>query len=177
MPVGRIDAGIRNRITAVDHHSVADIDANVRRADGIIGFFKEDQVTRLCICRRNVAALATQSVCRRASDIPAIATVIDDPADKAGAVKTGAWRTAAPHIRQPDNSITNPCSFSYSSRRISCYYRMGKTEENIFLQSSLQTFHPTGLLLEYHIGNHRRNCRLFHPNRQSQCFLLCRHCM
>lgn len=65
LPVGRIDAGIRNRVAAVNHHAVANIDANVRRADGIIGFFKEDQVTRLCICRRNVAALAAQSVCCR----------------------------------------------------------------------------------------------------------------
>lgn len=99
LPVGRIDAGIRNRVAAVNHHAVANIDANVRRADGIIGFFKEDQVTRLCICRRNVAALAAQSVCCRASDIPAIAAVIDDPADKARAIKTGAGRTSAPHIR------------------------------------------------------------------------------
>lgn len=55
--------------------------------------------TTRTICRRNVAALAAQSVCCRASDIPAIAAVIDDPADKARAIKTGAGRTSAPHIR------------------------------------------------------------------------------
>ena len=83
----------------MDHHAVADIDANVRRTNGVVSFFKEDQVTRLCICRRNIAALASQSIRCRAPDVPAIAAVIDDPADKTGAVKTGAWGTAAPHIR------------------------------------------------------------------------------
>ena len=41
LPVGRIDAGIRNRITAVDHHAVADIDANVRRTNGVVSFSKK----------------------------------------------------------------------------------------------------------------------------------------
>ena len=45
LPVGRIDAGVGNGISAVDHHPITDIDSNVRRTSSVIGFFKKDQVT------------------------------------------------------------------------------------------------------------------------------------
>ena len=99
LPVGRIDAGIGNGVAAVDHHAIADVDSNVRRANGVIGFLKENQVTRLCIRRRDIAAFSSQTVGRCTPTAPPIAAVIDNPANEAGAVKTGAWGTAAPHIR------------------------------------------------------------------------------
>lgn len=83
----------------MDHHAIADVDSNVRRANGVIGFLKEDQVTRLCIRRRNITALSAQTVGCCTPNAPPIAAVIDDPANEAGAVKTGAWGTSAPHIR------------------------------------------------------------------------------
>ena len=99
LPVGRIDAGIGNGVAAVDHHAIADVDSNVRRANGVIGFLKENQVTRLCIRRRDIAAFSSQTVGCCTPNAPPIAAVIDDPADEAGTVKTGAWGTATPHIR------------------------------------------------------------------------------
>ena len=90
LPVGRIDAGVGNGVAAVDHHTIADIDANVRRANGVIGFLEEDQVAGLRIRRRNIAALSAQAVGCCTPNTPPIAAVIDNPADEAGAVKTGA---------------------------------------------------------------------------------------
>lgn len=103
MPVGRIDTGIGNGVAAVDHHAIADVDSNVRRANGVIGFLKEDQVAGLRIRRRNITALPAQAVGCCTPNAPPIAAVIDDPAYEAGAVKTGAWGTAAPHIRHKCN--------------------------------------------------------------------------
>ena len=96
----------------MDHHTIADIDANVRRASGVIGFLEEDQVAGLCIRRGNITALPAQAVGCCTPNAPPIAAVIDNPADEAGAVKTGAWGTAAPHIRHTKiffGFLNHPC--------------------------------------------------------------------
>ena len=96
----------------MDHHAIADIDANVRRVNGVIGFLKEDQVTRLCIRRRDIAAFPSQTVGCCTPNAPPIAAVIDDPTNETGAVKTGAWGTSAPHIRHTKilfGFLNHPC--------------------------------------------------------------------
>lgn len=98
LPVVRIDARVLDGVAAVDHHIVAHIDADVRRAGGVIGFLKEDQVARLGVGRRDIGTDIAQSFGAKPPHIPAHTAVIDDPADKAGTVKTGAGRAAAPDI-------------------------------------------------------------------------------
>lgn len=50
LPVACIDVGIRDRVSAVDHHSISYIDPYMACAAGIVGPLEEDQVARFCIC-------------------------------------------------------------------------------------------------------------------------------
>ena len=67
-------------------------------ATGVVGFLEEDQVSGLCLTLRDNVAFSHQTVGRLPAYIPAIAAVVDDPAYKTGAVKTGTRRAAAPNI-------------------------------------------------------------------------------
>ena len=82
----------------MDHHPVADINAHMGCATGVVGFLEEDQVSGLCLTLRDNVAFSHQTVGRLPAYIPAIAAVVDDPAYKTGAVKTGTRRAAAPNI-------------------------------------------------------------------------------
>ena len=50
LPVGRIDGCVLNGIAAVDHDPIANINANVGHAGGVIRSDKEDKITGLGIC-------------------------------------------------------------------------------------------------------------------------------
>ena len=89
LPVACIDGCVLNRIATVDHHSVADIDADMRSTGRIIGALKEDQITGSCAFRGNTDTGLSQSLRSETSEIPSDTAVIDHPADKAGAVKGG----------------------------------------------------------------------------------------
>ena len=62
----------------------------------IICSFEENQISGLCFSFGNVLAFLPQSVGCGASDV--ITSLIVDPADIAGAVKTGVRRASAPYI-------------------------------------------------------------------------------
>lgn len=49
LPVIRVDRGIGNRGTAMNHHATAYINAHMGYARGVIGALEENQVTGLCI--------------------------------------------------------------------------------------------------------------------------------
>ena len=97
-PVVRLNGSIGNWVAAVNHHPVADINAHMGCATGVVGFLEEDQVSGLCLTLRDNVAFSHQTVGRLPAYIPAIAAVVDDPAYKTGAVKTGTRRAAAPNI-------------------------------------------------------------------------------
>lgn len=82
----------------MDHHPVADINAHMGRSAGVVGFLEEDQVSGLCLTFRDNVAFSHQTIGRLSAYIPAIAAVVDDPADKAGTIKARARRAAAPDI-------------------------------------------------------------------------------
>ncbi len=70
LPVTCIDICVRDRVPAVDHHSIADINADMRSACGLIGPFKEDQIAGSGIGRRNTSADIQQSLGAEAAHIP-----------------------------------------------------------------------------------------------------------
>ena len=80
----------------MDHHPVADINAHMGRSAGVVGFLEEDQVSGLCLALRDNVAFSHQTVGRLPAYIPAIAAVVDDPANKTRTVKAGTRRAAAP---------------------------------------------------------------------------------
>ena len=82
----------------MNHHPVADINAHMGRSAGVVGFLEEDQVSGLCLTFRDNVAFSHQTIGRLSAYIPAIAAVVDDPADKAGTIKARARRAAAPDI-------------------------------------------------------------------------------
>ena len=82
-PVAGVDARVLDRIAAVDHHVVPDVNADMRCAAGIVGPLEKDQVARLCLGAWNDGADISQPFRRQSSVIPSISAVVDDPADKA----------------------------------------------------------------------------------------------
>lgn len=44
LPVGRVDGCVGNRVAAVNHHAVADINANVTCTRGVISILEENQI-------------------------------------------------------------------------------------------------------------------------------------
>ena len=81
----------------MDHHPVADINAHMGCATGVVGFLEEDQVSGLCLTLRDNVAFSHQTVGRLLLHSSHCRSV-DDPAYKTGAVKTGTRRAAAPNI-------------------------------------------------------------------------------
>ena len=49
LPVGRVDGCVLNGIAAVDHDPIADINADVGYAGGVIRPDEKDEITGLCI--------------------------------------------------------------------------------------------------------------------------------
>lgn len=96
LPVGRVDGCVGNRVAAVNHHAVADINANVACTRGVISILEENQIAGPCITRPDDFAVVSEPFGGRAPYIPAVAAVVNDIADKAGAVKAGRWGRAAP---------------------------------------------------------------------------------
>ena len=89
LPVGRVDGCVGNRVAAVNHHAVADINANVACTRGVISILEENQIAGPCITRPDDFAVVSEPFGGRAPYIPAVAAVVNDVADKAGAVKAG----------------------------------------------------------------------------------------
>ena len=85
----------------MDHHPVADINAHMGCATGVVGFLEEDQVSGLCLTLRDNVAFSHQTVGRLPAYIPVIAAVVDDPAYKTGAVKN--WYSASCRPKHRDN--------------------------------------------------------------------------
>ena len=73
----------------MDHHPVAHIDGNVACTGCVVGSLEEDDISRFCLTPWNDGKLLSQAFRRGSTIIPAIAAVVDHPAHKAGAVKTG----------------------------------------------------------------------------------------
>ena len=82
----------------MQHHIVAHIDANMGRAAGVIGLFKEDQIAGLCVCRGDIGAHSPKSLCAKPSEAPMQPAVVVDIRNKTGAVKGRSRGAAAPHI-------------------------------------------------------------------------------
>lgn len=82
----------------MDHHTVADINADMAGPRCVVGSLEENQVTGLCFTWTDDRTVIHQSVCCHAAYIPAVSAVIDDIADKSRAVKAGRVRRAAPDI-------------------------------------------------------------------------------
>ena len=80
----------------MDHHAVADINADMAGPRCVVGSLEENQVTGLCFTWTDDCTVTHQPVGCHATHIPAVSTVIDDIADKSGAVKAGRWGRAAP---------------------------------------------------------------------------------
>lgn len=53
-PVVRLNGSIGNWVAAVNHHPVADINAHMGCATGVVGFLEEDQVSGLCLTLRDI---------------------------------------------------------------------------------------------------------------------------
>lgn len=51
LPITRIEIGIRNGISAVDHPIIANVDAHMRNTGRVIGAFEEHKISRLYIGR------------------------------------------------------------------------------------------------------------------------------
>lgn len=97
LPIWDVDTGIRNRRTAMQHLTAAHVNSNMGHIRGIIGSYKEDQIPGFGIGRRYWGTYIVQTLRRGSSDTPS--AMIDDPANKTAAIKTGFWGTAAPDIR------------------------------------------------------------------------------
>ena len=99
LPIAAIDACILNWITTVNHHSITHIDSYMAGTTCIVGALEEYQIPWLGIILGYSGALIQKSVCCLPSHIPAITTMVNDIAYKAGTVKACAWATASPYIR------------------------------------------------------------------------------
>ena len=99
LPVRTCNACILNRIPAMNHHVISYINSNMARSRRIISSLEKDQIARLCIRWRYIGTIRTKSVRCCSSHVPSISTIIDYPAYKTRAVKTGRWRCTVPDIR------------------------------------------------------------------------------
>lgn len=89
--LGKIPAvhvGDLDRIPAVDHFAIADIDSDMACARCVVSSLEENDVSRLPLGFRDGVAPLADSLRCGSSDMPDTG-MIDDPADKAAAVKPG----------------------------------------------------------------------------------------
>ena len=84
----------------MQHDGIAHIDAAMAHAGGIVGALEKHKVARFDLRRRNRGAEVVKTLSGLAAHIPA--GVIQHPRNVAAAIKAGAGRTAAPHIRVAD---------------------------------------------------------------------------
>ena len=84
----------------MQHDGIAYIDTAMAHAGGIVGALEKHKVARFDLRSRNGCAEVVKALCRLAAHIPA--GVIQYPRNVAAAIKAGAGRTAAPHIRVAD---------------------------------------------------------------------------
>ena len=98
LPVGRIDRCKLDRISAVQHDSIPDIDANVGDTGRVVCSNEEDEIAGFCICLGNRRADIVKPL---RTEPPGIykSAVCENPAHKAGAVKGRVGIGTAPHIR------------------------------------------------------------------------------
>ena len=75
LPIGRAEIGIRDRVSAVDHHPIADIKANVGNTRRIVGADEKHKITRLGTA--GAGTDVAKSLCAQSAYIPA--GMIDDP--------------------------------------------------------------------------------------------------
>ena len=82
LPIAAVDAGVGDRIAAVDHLAIANVDTNVRHGiGGSICPLEENQVGGFRVGRRYGGAIIIQSLGGGAAYAPA--RVIEHPAYKA----------------------------------------------------------------------------------------------
>lgn len=99
LPVGCVNGCVLNRVAAVDHLPVADIDADMAdRTSAVVSPGKEDNVTWLCICGADRGTDIIDAL-RGTSSHVVDAGIGKYIGNKAAAVKAGGGRTAAPDIR------------------------------------------------------------------------------
>ena len=98
LPVGRIDVGILDRISTMDHHSISNIDSYMTGSWCVISFLKEDQISRFRLIWRYISTDSTKPFCSPATIVPSIAAVINHPGHKSRAIKTCRWGCPAPDI-------------------------------------------------------------------------------
>ena len=96
LPVARLNRSVRNRVSAMDHHSVAYIDTDVRCTGGIISALEENQISRFSGASWDDVAYTHQPVGCQSADTPTISAVIDNPRNETGTVERGGRTTAAP---------------------------------------------------------------------------------
>ena len=78
-----------NGVAAVQHGMISHINADVRRAGGVVRFLKEDQIAGFRICRGNVGANLPDALSTESAEAPAYAAVVVDVADETGAIERG----------------------------------------------------------------------------------------
>ena len=133
IPVVRMDRCVLHRFPAVDHHPVPDIDPDMACADSVISPLKEDDVSWLRLFRRNISADLPDLFRRQPAVVPAVPAVVDDPADKAGTVKS-ARCIAAPDVRRTQmlfRFLDHPCKPLIAE----CFRRDGVTVPSIGRQA------------------------------------------
>ncbi len=84
----------------MQHDGIAHIDTAMAHAGGIVGALEKHKVARFDLRRRNRSTEVVKALCSLAAHVPA--GVIQHPRNVAAAIKAGAGRTAAPHIRVAD---------------------------------------------------------------------------
>ena len=82
-PIAGVNARVLDRIAAVDHHVISNVNTDVRGATGIVSPLEKDQVARFCLGTWDDGTDISQAFRRQSSVIPSVAAVVDDPADKA----------------------------------------------------------------------------------------------
>ena len=100
LPIFRVEVCVRDRVAAVQHDGIAHIDTAMAHAGGIVGSLEKHKVARFDLRRRNRSTEVVKALCGLAAHVPA--GVIQHPRNVAAAIKAGAGRTAAPHIRVAD---------------------------------------------------------------------------
>ena len=95
LPVGRIDGRVLNGISAVQHDSIANIDANVGDTGRVVCSDKENEIAGFCIC---LGDRRTDIVKPLRTEPPGIdkSAVRENVAHKAGAVEGCVGIGAAP---------------------------------------------------------------------------------
>ena len=96
LPVARLNGSVRNRVSAMDHHSVAYIDTDVRCTGGIISALEENQVARFRRASWDNVAYTHQTVGCQSADTPTVSAVVDYIGNETRTVKGSGRTTATP---------------------------------------------------------------------------------